>query len=177
MGDCWLAEPGMRPTFAELAEKIGEELTEGEQEHYLCLNKPFEEENEERQRKYVYLTSNNNKADDQQRDPGDGCDDEGLEMKPLASREAADGEMAEENTPMLDTPAKIRESSISFSNPGYFNPPNIVGRHSEAERGASAMALAPPATGAAKPPAMGKKRRLSSRSLADGFAVGFAGKF
>ncbi len=32
MGDCWLAEPGLRPTFAELAEKIGEELQEGEQE-------------------------------------------------------------------------------------------------------------------------------------------------
>ncbi len=32
MGDCWLSEPGMRPTFAELAEKIGEELQEGEQE-------------------------------------------------------------------------------------------------------------------------------------------------
>ncbi len=55
MRDCWLDEPGMRPTFAELAEKIGEELEEGEQEHYLVLNKPYEEENEVRQRKYVYL--------------------------------------------------------------------------------------------------------------------------
>ena len=32
MRDCWLAEPGVRPTFAELAEKVGEELQEGEQE-------------------------------------------------------------------------------------------------------------------------------------------------
>lgn len=32
MTDCWLAEPGLRPTFNELAEKIGEELQEGEQQ-------------------------------------------------------------------------------------------------------------------------------------------------
>ena len=29
MRDCWLAEPGMRPSFAELAEKIASVLTEG----------------------------------------------------------------------------------------------------------------------------------------------------
>ena len=29
MRDCWMAEPGMRPSFSELAEKIGEELSEG----------------------------------------------------------------------------------------------------------------------------------------------------
>ena len=29
MKDCWMAEPGMRPSFSELAEKIGEELSEG----------------------------------------------------------------------------------------------------------------------------------------------------
>jgi hypothetical protein len=32
MRDCWLHEPEVRPTFTELAEKIGEELQEGEQE-------------------------------------------------------------------------------------------------------------------------------------------------
>ena len=29
MRDCWLAEPGMRPSFAELAQKIASVLTEG----------------------------------------------------------------------------------------------------------------------------------------------------
>ena len=37
MKDCWLGEPGLRPTFTELAEKIGEELQEGEQEVQLKL--------------------------------------------------------------------------------------------------------------------------------------------
>ena len=32
MTDCWLAEPGLRPTFTELAEKLAEELQEGEQD-------------------------------------------------------------------------------------------------------------------------------------------------
>ena len=32
MTDCWLAEPGTRPTFTELAEKLAEELQEGEQD-------------------------------------------------------------------------------------------------------------------------------------------------
>ena len=32
MRHCWLHEPGLRPTFTELSEKIGEELQEGEQE-------------------------------------------------------------------------------------------------------------------------------------------------
>ena len=29
MKDCWMAEPGMRPSFSKLSEKIGEELSEG----------------------------------------------------------------------------------------------------------------------------------------------------
>ena len=29
MRDCWLAEPGLRPSFAELAEKIASVLTDG----------------------------------------------------------------------------------------------------------------------------------------------------
>ena len=29
MLDCWMAEPGMRPSFTELGDKIAEELTEG----------------------------------------------------------------------------------------------------------------------------------------------------
>ena len=37
MKDCWLHEPGVRPTFLELAEKISEELQEGEQEVRLTL--------------------------------------------------------------------------------------------------------------------------------------------
>ena len=55
MTDCWLAEPELRPTFNELAEKMGEELKDGEKDHYLELNKPFEIENEEKQQKYVTL--------------------------------------------------------------------------------------------------------------------------
>ena len=55
MKDCWLAEPELRPTFNELAEKMGEELKDGEKDHYLELNKPFEMENEEKQQKYVTL--------------------------------------------------------------------------------------------------------------------------
>ena len=35
MLDCWMAEPGMRPSFSELAEKIGEELSEGNKQ-VLC---------------------------------------------------------------------------------------------------------------------------------------------
>ena len=58
MKDCWLAEPGLRPTFNELVEKMGEELKDGEKEHYLELNRPFEIENEERQQKYVTLMTN-----------------------------------------------------------------------------------------------------------------------
>ena len=29
MRDCWLAEPGLRPSFSELAEKIASILTDG----------------------------------------------------------------------------------------------------------------------------------------------------
>ena len=29
MRDCWLAEPGLRPSFSELAEKIASVLTDG----------------------------------------------------------------------------------------------------------------------------------------------------
>ena len=57
MTDCWLAEPELRPTFNELAEKMGEELKDGEKDHYLELNRPFEIENEEKQQKYVTLMS------------------------------------------------------------------------------------------------------------------------
>jgi hypothetical protein len=32
MRDCWNAEPGLRPSFADLAEKMGEELQEGEKD-------------------------------------------------------------------------------------------------------------------------------------------------
>lgn len=32
MADCWLEDPGLRPTFVELVGMIGEELQEGEQE-------------------------------------------------------------------------------------------------------------------------------------------------
>ena len=32
MKDCWNGEPGLRPSFADLAEKMGEELQEGEKE-------------------------------------------------------------------------------------------------------------------------------------------------
>ncbi len=32
MRDCWNAEPGLRPSFSDLAEKMGEELQEGEKE-------------------------------------------------------------------------------------------------------------------------------------------------
>ena len=32
MKDCWKSEPGLRPSFADLAEKMGEELQEGEKE-------------------------------------------------------------------------------------------------------------------------------------------------
>ena len=55
MTDCWLAEPELRPTFNELAEKMGEELKDGEKDHYLELNIPFELENEAKQQKYVTL--------------------------------------------------------------------------------------------------------------------------
>lgn len=55
MKDCWLAEPELRPTFNELAEKMGEELKDGEKDHYLELNRHFEIENDEKQQKYVTL--------------------------------------------------------------------------------------------------------------------------
>ena len=55
MKDCWLAEPGLRPTFNELSEKMGEELKDGEKDHYLELDRPFEIENDEKQQKYVTL--------------------------------------------------------------------------------------------------------------------------
>ena len=62
MKDCWSAEPGLRPTFLELADKMGEELKDGEKDHYLELNKPFEAENEEKQQKYVTLMANQSLA-------------------------------------------------------------------------------------------------------------------
>ena len=58
MKDCWLSEPELRPTFNELAEKMGEELKDGEKDHYLELNRPFEAENDEKQQKYVSLMAN-----------------------------------------------------------------------------------------------------------------------
>ena len=35
MRDCWLSEPGLRPTFNELVEKMSDELQEGEKQ--VCL--------------------------------------------------------------------------------------------------------------------------------------------
>ena len=32
MKDCWLSEPGLRPTFNELVEKMADELQEGEKQ-------------------------------------------------------------------------------------------------------------------------------------------------
>ena len=58
MKDCWLSEPELRPTFTELAERMGEELKDGEKDHYLELNRPFEVENDEKQQKYVTLMAN-----------------------------------------------------------------------------------------------------------------------
>ena len=62
MRDCWLSEPGLRPTFNELVEKMSEELQEGEKQHYLDLNAPLELENAERERKYVSLLQSYHKG-------------------------------------------------------------------------------------------------------------------
>ena len=63
MRDCWLSEPGLRPTFSELVEKMSEELHEGEKQHYLSLSEPLELENAAKEAKYSALVHKRNEDD------------------------------------------------------------------------------------------------------------------
>ena len=90
MRDCWLSEPGLRPAFHELVDKMAEELQEGEKQvllnllelwyrdgnwhvwklksditfqHYLVLSEPLEAENAAKEAKYTALL-NAQKVDD-----------------------------------------------------------------------------------------------------------------
>ncbi|XP_023214741.1 vascular endothelial growth factor receptor kdr-like isoform X1 [Centruroides sculpturatus] len=49
MTDCWNLEPGKRPDFKRLGERIGMLLEESTQQHYMDLDNPYSNENQELQ--------------------------------------------------------------------------------------------------------------------------------
>ncbi len=91
-------------------------------QHYLILNKPYEEENEARQKKYVFMNNDETKVDVEEE-----ADKAGMSEKTpmLASAEEEDASLISGTTasPMSNNTNNV---ASSFFNPTYQTQPNPV---------------------------------------------------
>lgn len=143
MKDCWNGEPGLRPSFADLAEKMGEELQEGEKEHYLLLNKPYDEVNKKMEQKYVSFL------------PGSSTTSQSENKSEIGTKAAPS--ILDESTPMLENGDHLEPMPV-----GPLSQPSIAAESTLLKESSFTSAFGLPNS---MMPKSREKRRSSSRSL------------
>ncbi|XP_075235082.1 vascular endothelial growth factor receptor 1-like [Lycorma delicatula] len=145
MLDCWQEIPSKRPSFTDLAEKLGGVLEDSVRKHYVDLNNPFLKENAEFLSEQDYLSMlsspatyvNLNRENDKTQysvTPGYACMNqhkktdaqEETELRPMLNSLACKGSSSNissvPNSPSpTSSPVNFDSARLSFSNPTYHN--------------------------------------------------------